>query len=172
MLYRTINGRTFYVPLFVFSFSFKHFCKLTEGQKYLQEHPNPEKLNHTSDKLRWYRYKKSLLQREVAEYAGIDRTTYIHYECVEHNYYPIDKLERIAKLFEIDVVDLLDEYNRFLYEGQGWQIRAIRKSMGMTQYQFGKLIGVSTGAVKRWESGKVRVTKRMWERVFKYEIKG
>ncbi|MFQ9196536.1 MAG: helix-turn-helix domain-containing protein [[Clostridium] leptum] len=41
----------------------------------------------------------------------------------------------------------------------------MRKSMGLTQYQFGKLYGVSAGAVKRWESGKVRVTKGTWERI-------
>ena len=85
----------------------------------------------------------------------------------EHDYYPIDKLSRIAELLEVDITDLLDEYNRFLYDGQGWQIRKIRKSMGLTQYQFGKLYGVSAGAVKRWESGKVRVTKGTWERIIK-----
>ena len=167
ILYRNINGRTYYAPLFVFSFSFLHFCKLTEGQRYLQDNPNPDKLTHTADKLRWYRYNKSLLQREVAEHAGIDRSTYIHYECAEHDYYPIDKLSRIAELLEVDITDLLDEYNRFLYDDQGWQIRKIRKSMGLTQYQFGKLYGVSAGAVKRWESGKVRVSKGTWEKIKK-----
>lgn len=108
---------------------------------------------------------KSLLQREVAEYAGINESTYIHYENPEHDYYPIDKLSRIAELLEVDVTDLLDEYNRFLYDGQGWQIRKIRKSMGLTQYQFGKLYSVSAGAVKRWESGKVRVSKGTWEKI-------
>lgn len=102
---------------------------------------------------------------EVAEYAGINESTYIHYENPEHDYYPVDKLSRIAESLEVDITDLLDEYNRFLYDGQGWQIRKIRKSMGLTQYQFGKLYGVSAGAVKRWESGKVRVTKGTWERL-------
>lgn len=165
ILYRNINGRTYYAPLFVFSFSFLHFCKLTERQRFLEAHPNPEELPYIADKLKWYRYKNMLLQREVAEYTGIDRTTYIHYESKEHDYYPIDKLKRIAELFEIDVTELLDDYNRFLYEGQGRQIRKIRKDMGLTQYQFGKLHGVSAGAVKRWESESVRVTKGTWERV-------
>lgn len=165
ILYRNINGRTYYVLLFVFSFSFLHFCKLTEGQRFLEAHPNPEELPHIADKLKWYRYKNMLLQREVAEHAGIDRSTYIHYECAEHDYYPIEKLKRIAEQFEIDVTELLDGYNRFLYDGQGWQIRKIRKDMGLTQYQFGKLHGVSAGAVKRWESESVRVTKGTWERL-------
>ena len=86
--------------------------------------------------------------------------------CIRDSYYPVDKLDRIAELLEVKITYLLDEYNRFLYDGQGWQIRKIRKDMGLTQYQFGKLYGVSAGAVKRWESGKVRVTKGMWEKVF------
>lgn len=122
-------------------------------------------LTTTADKLRYYRYKKSLLQREVAEYAGINESTYIHYENPDHDYCSVDKLDRIAELLEVKITDLLDEYNRFLYDGQGWQIRKIRKSMGLTQYQFGKLYGVSAGAVKRWESGKVRVTKGTWTKV-------
>ncbi|MFR2465183.1 MAG: helix-turn-helix domain-containing protein [Clostridia bacterium] len=43
----------------------------------------------------------------------------------------------------------------------------MRKSMGMTQYQFGKIHGVTASAVKRWESGKVRVTKGTWEKFTK-----
>lgn len=131
----------------------------------MEVHPDPQKLLHVSDKLKWYRYKKLLLQREVAEFAGLDRTTYVHYESSAHDYYPIDKLSSIAELLEVNVTDLLDEYNRFLYDGQGRQIRKIRKDMGLTQYQFGKLYGVSAGAVKRWESEKVRVTKGTWEKL-------
>ena len=157
------NGRTIYSPLAIHSFQFLRPRKLTDAEKFNIQYPNPEMLITTADKLRYYRYKKSLLQREVAEYAGINESTYIHYENPEHDYYPIDKLYRIAELMGVDITDLLDEYNRFLYDGQGWQIRQIRKSMGLTQYQFGKLYGVSAGAVKRWESGKVRVTKGTWE---------
>lgn len=165
ILYRTVNGRTYYAPLFVFKFSFLHFCKLTEGQRFLEANPNPEKLSHVADKLKWYRYKNLLLQREVAKYAGLDRTTYIHYESREHDYYPSDKLNKIAELFGIDATDLLDDYNRFIYDGQGWKIRKLRKSMGLTQHQFGKLYGVSASAVKRWESNQVTIFKSTWEKL-------
>lgn len=111
-----------------------------------------------------------LLQREVAEYAGLDRTTYIHYESRERDYYPADKLEKIAELFDIDVTDLLDDYNRFIYDGQGWKIRKLRKSMSLTQYQFGKLYGVSAGAVKRWESDQVTIFKSTWEKLLLIQV--
>lgn len=160
------NGRTIYSPLAIHTFLFLRPKKLTDAEKFNIQYPNPAMLTTTADKLRYYRYKKSLLQREVADYAGINESTYIHYENPEHDYYPVDKLGRIAELLEVDITDLLDEYNRFLYDGQGWQIRKIRKRMGLTQYQLGKLYGVSAGAVKRWESGKVRVTKGTWGKIF------
>ena len=165
VFYRIRNGQTIYAPLYIHHFLFLRPKKLTDAEKFNIQYPNPAMLTTTADKLRYYRYKKSLLQRQVAEYAGINESTYIHYENPEHDYYPVDTLSRIAELLEVDITDLLDEYNRFLYDGQGWQIRKIRKSMGLTQYQFGKLYGVSAGAVKRWESGKVRVTKGTWERI-------
>lgn len=127
-------------------------------------------LTTTADKLRYYRYKKSLLQREIAEYAGINESAYIHYETPEHDYYPIDNLSWIAELLEVDITDLLDKYNRFLYDGQGRQIRKIRKDTGLTQYQFGKLYGVSAGAVRWWKNGKMRVSKGTWEKIGKHLI--
>ena len=159
MFSRQRIGQTIYIPLAIHSFPFLRPTKLTDAEKFHIRYPDPSMLTTTADKLRYYRYKKSLLQREVAEYAGINENTYIHYESTGHDYYPVDKLSRIAELLEVDITDLLDEYNRFLYDGQGRQIRKIRKSMGLTQHQFGKLHGVNTGTVKRWESGKIRVSK-------------
>ena len=124
------DGR-FTVPLQSTAFCFLRPRKLTDAEKFNIQYPNPAMLTTTADKLRYYRYKKSLLQREVADYAGINESTYIHYENPEHDYYPMDKLDRIAELLEVDITDLLDEYNRFLYDGQGWQIRKIRQKHGL-----------------------------------------
>lgn len=168
LMARRSKGGYEFAPLFVHSFRFLRPHKLTEAEKFNIQYPDPSMITNVADKLRYYRYKKSLRQRDVADYAGINKSTYIHYENPEHDYYPIDKLSRIAELLGVDITDLLDEYNRFLYEGQGWQIRKIRKGMGLTQYQFGKFHGVSAGAVKRWESEKVRVTRGTWDSLIYY----
>ncbi len=106
-----------------------------------------------------------MFQSEVADYAGINTSTYLSYESGDRDYYPIDKMKRIANLLDVDILELLDDYNRFLYDGQGKQIRKLRKSMGLTQYQFGKRMGVSAGAVKRWESDRVVIFKSTWEKI-------
>ena len=87
---------------------------LVEAEKFNIRFPDPSEITETADKLRWYRYRKALLQREVAEYAGIDRSTYIHYEEYGRDYYPLDKMEKIAEILGVPVTELLDEYNRFL----------------------------------------------------------
>jgi len=118
----------------------------------------------TAEKLRWLRCQRNLFQVEVADYAGLERSTYIGYEEGTRNSYPLDKLAKIAELFGVPVDDLLDEYNRFLAR-QREKVRLVRRERGLSQEQFAALLGVSESAVRRWEGGKARMTKGMWERV-------
>jgi len=73
-----------------------------------------EDIHNTAEKLRWLRCQRNLFQIEVADYAGLERSTYIGYEEGARDSYPPDKLAKIAELFRVPVDDLLDEYNRFL----------------------------------------------------------
>ena len=118
----------------------------------------------TAEKLRWLRCQRNLFQVEVADYAGLERSTYIGYEEGARDSYPPDKLALIAELFQVPVDDMLDAYNRFLAR-QGEEIRAIRRTRGLSQEGFARMLGVSESAVRRWENGKARMTKGMWERV-------
>jgi len=118
----------------------------------------------TAEKLRWLRCQRGFFQIEVADFAGLERSTYIGYEEGARDSYPPDKLAKIAELFGVPAEDLLDEYNRFLAK-QGEKVRAIRRERGLSQEQFAATLGVSESAVRRWESGKARMTKGMWERV-------
>ncbi|MCH5352622.1 MAG: helix-turn-helix transcriptional regulator [Acutalibacter sp.] len=121
-------------------------------------------LTTTADKLRYYRYQKSLLQREVAEYAGINESTYIDYESGNRDYYPIDKIRRIADLLEIPTETLLDEYNLFLCN-QTKTLKALREQCGWTQSQLAEKLSIRLHTVKQWEQGRVRMTRKMWERL-------
>ncbi|MBS6824056.1 MAG: helix-turn-helix transcriptional regulator [Oscillibacter sp.] len=51
---------------------------------------------------------QGLRQRDVADYAGIDRSTYVHYEEYGKDLYPPEHMEKIAQLFEVPVETLLD----------------------------------------------------------------
>ena len=130
------------------------------------QYPDPSKIADTAVRLRWYRHRKALLQSQVAEFAGIHRRTYIHFE-EGRDYYPVDKLEKIAQILEVDMMELMDEYNLLLYHNQGRQIRAKREALGMTIVQYAKHLGVQDGKLRRWESNQVQVSKATWERYFK-----
>ena len=79
----------------------------------------------------------------------------------------MDKLEKIAQILEVDMMDLMDEYNLFLYHNQGKQIRAKREALGMTIVQYAKHLDVQVGKLRRWESNQVQISKATWERYFK-----
>ena len=136
-----------------------------EGEKFNLLYTNPADITNILDKLKYYRYQKALHQKDIAEYVGMDRATYSSYEEFERDYYPIENMQKIAKLFGVPVTELLDDYNLFLYNGQGQQVKKIRKSLHLTQVEFAQRLGVQTAMVKRWEQGKVRMYKGTWEKV-------
>ena len=39
----------------------------------------------------------------------------------------------------------------FLYRGQGKQLKALRKELGLTQRQFADMVGVRLASLKQWE---------------------
>ena len=98
------NNGVKFAPMFIHQFTFLRPHFLAEAEKFIIDLPNPEKMETTatishslrecSQKLRYYRHKKGLFQKEVAEYAGINRTTYSAYEMGEYDSYPIDMTKR------------------------------------------------------------------------------
>lgn len=134
------------------------------------QYPDPSKIPTVGERLQFYRHKKSLLQKDVAKAVGIDRSTYISYENPEHINYPLNVLKKLADLYEVDITALLDDYNKFLYNGQAVQIKNTRKSLGLTQFHFGELYGVSTRTVRGWEKDRIQISKKVWTRIYKQEM--
>ena len=116
--------------------------------------------------MRWYRYKNNLLQKDVADKIEIERSTYIRYESTTHDLYPKDKLKKLAHLFGVDIKKLLDDYNLFLYNGQGKQIKALRNSLGLTISEFARLYNTSPNTVRKWGKDEVIILKSTWKRLF------
>ncbi len=131
-----------YCPLFLRSFPLLAPYKLVEAERFNLQYSDASQLTTIPGKLRWYRYRKALLQRGVADYLGIHRSTYTHYEEAGRNYYPIEQIDKLARLYEIPVTELLDEYNLFMYRGQGRQLRERRPALNLTQNAFAQQLGV------------------------------
>ena len=155
-----------YAPLCVHAFPLVQPHLLLEAEKFQIQYADPSQLGTTADKLRWYRYRKGLRQRDVADYVGVDRSTYVHYEEQERDYYPLEELRKIAELLEVPVENLMDDYNLFLSRGQGRQLKALRKAKGLTQRQYAALVHVPLGTLKNWETEQTRMLKGTWEKLF------
>ena len=156
--------------MFIYTFPLLAPHHLLESEKFNIRFPDPSQITETADKLRWYRYRKALLQREIAELIGIDRGTYIRYVEYGHDYYPLEHMEKLAQLYGVPVTELLDDFNLFLYNDQGKQIREIRNRLGLSRKEYAKIIGVHPGSLKKWELNTVRIFKSTWERYFKDSI--
>jgi transcriptional regulator with XRE-family HTH domain len=152
-------------PLFLYRFRLIAPIHPAKVEYFLKTHPEPDHMASTADKLRWYRYKSGRRQQEVADYADIDRSSYIYYEKPAREYYPLNKMLKIAEFLEIDVHLLLDEYNLFLCSDPGKQIEAKRKALGLSREKFAKLLGVAPSTIGKWETEKIRITKKTWKKV-------
>ena len=168
-MYQNKNGKVRYAPLYIHSLSFINNRHLTKSQVFLHDNPDPEKLETVSDKLKWYRINSGFLQRDVAKVMEVDRTTYSRYEDNVLDAYPLDKLSKAAELFGIDVTSLLDDFNLFLYNGQGKQIKGLRRSMKLTQSQFAKIIETPLGTLKKWEQDNANIPKTSFQKLLQLQ---
>lgn len=159
---RYANETVVYAPFYIHSFQLVQPHTVVEAEKFNIRYSDPSQIDNTPDKLRWYRYRCGLLQRDVADFAGIDRSTYSSYEEIGRDYYPIENIEKISKLFSVPVTELLDEYNLFLYNDQGKQIKRMREARNMTQREFARRLGVSYGTLQQWEQNRVQMFKKAW----------
>ena len=154
-------------PLQILKFPVVLPHKFLDAEKFNLRFSDASEITEIADKLRWYRYQKGLRQRDAADYAGIDRSTYIHYEEAGRDFYPKEHMEKLAELFEVPLEDMLDDYNLFLLRGQGAQIKAIRQQLGLTQKAYAAQLGVPLQKFKRWEQDTVQIFKSTWEKYFK-----
>lgn len=159
------GNKTVASPLYIHSFRFITPKKVVEAQLFMLKFPDPDMITEVSDKLRYYRHKKGLYQIDIADHLGIQRSSYSAYEEHQKDYYAPALMDKIAEILEVDVYDLLDDYNRFMYDGQGAYIKSLRKKLGVTQKELAKLMNVDLVKVKRWEQNKVRMFKFTWEKL-------
>lgn len=167
ILISNISGSVKVAPLQILQFPVILPHKFQDAEKFNLQFSDFSEITETADKLRWLRYQKGLRQRDVADYAGIYRSTYIHYEEYGKDLYSPKHMEKIAQLFEVPVERLLDDYNLFLRNGQGKQIKAIRMKLGLTQREYADRLGISLCNLKQWEQNRKQLFKSTWEKYFK-----
>lgn len=163
---RSLSGNIQFAPLLILHFSLLMPRKMLDAQKFYLRFEGPVQMTEIADKLKWYRYHKALLQKDVADYIGIDPKTYSKYEEYGRDQYPISSMSRLAELYEIPLEELLDAYHLFLLRGQAEQLKTLRESKKLTQKEFAESIGVPLGKYKHWEQGKVKISRSNGKKYF------
>ena len=110
-----VAGTLKVAPLQILKFPVVLPHKFLDAEKFNLQFPDASEITEIADKLRWYRYQKGLRQRDAADYAGIDRSTYVHYEEAGRDFYPKEHMEKLAELFEVPLENLLDDYKAALW---------------------------------------------------------
>ena len=171
ILCSALDGCVRYAPMYIHSFRPIAPRKILEAQLFNQQYQNYEDIPNVPDRLRWCRHHMGLMQKEVAELIGISRGHYIDFEVGYVDYYPKEIVDKLAELYGVPVDDLLDDYNRFLYKGQGKMIREYRESLGLKKKPFARLMGISPNLLRAWEDHQKRMNINSWNKYFKGKIK-
>ena len=167
ILCRTDHGKPRFAPLAVHRFRLIAPRNLPEAQRFTRQYQSYEEIGSVPDRLRWCRLHLGLLQREVAERVGVTTPFYIDMETGACEHTPAAVADRLAALYGVLVTDLLDGYNRFLYEGQARQILAIRQRAGLGRAAFARKTGISESSLRSWETETKTISKKCWERYFR-----
>ncbi len=162
MVRHTIIGIS-YSPLYIHHFQFVQPSLLIRSEKLCKKYSDPSQINGTSEKLRWHRYRKGLRQSDVADYLGVDISTYNHLESYSCEIYSPEYMKKLSALFEIGPEELFDSYNMFIYSGQAQFFRHIRSSLCVTQKQLSEMLSVPLHMLKKWENEDCHISRKMWK---------
>ena len=143
ILISSVSGAVKVAPLQILQFPVILPHKFQDAEKFNLQFSDFSEITETADKLRWLRYQKGLRQRDVADYAGIDRSTYVHYEEYGKDLYPPEHMEKIAQLFEVPVLVCYVLLLRFqMLHGGVHQLQLLLRGAGQLLDGFQRLLGL------------------------------
>ena len=155
-----------YAPLYIHSFALYAPRKILEATELSQRYRDYEKIGNVADRLRWCRHSKGLTQREAAEKLGMSHNIYKAIEKGVTQQIRPEIIDRLAQLYGVPKTDFMDDYSRFLMDGQARFIRECRERQGMGRKTFAKFTGIPLSSLREWESGKKTVSRKAWEKYF------
>ena len=160
---RTAPGGARFAPLYLHSFRLSAARCLTRNGP-ASASGDYEGLQTPAQRLAWLRTRAGLLQREAAERAGVSPSVYHAMETGAAARWQRGAVDRLAALFGVPPTDLLDDYNRLLYQGQGRTLRAFRLREGLSQAALARQLGVPPSLVGAWERERKTVSRASFDR--------
>lgn len=160
-----------YLPLFIQTFKLYSPRKREAAEKLNLQYRSYEEITDIPDRMRWCRHHLGLMQKEVAEHIGVTEAQYMDYETGYAACIPSETADKLAAFYQIPVDNLLDDYNRFIYCGQGQALLSHRQKLGMKKKPYARMLGVEPNLYRMWEAEKKRVSRKSWEKYLRQKLK-
>lgn len=120
--------------------------------------------NLPGDNLRYYRQRKSLTTRQLAEQIDVVPATILMYERNKHPI-PFDVANSLADELDVNADLLYDDFAVFLVTPYSEALKDIHMSIGMSQRAFAEHIGVIPSYYYKLESGHRRPSRKVYQRM-------
>lgn len=114
--------------------------------------------------LRYYRQRKGLTTRQLAENVGIVPATLLMYER-EKFPIPYQTAVAFADILEIDRNLLFDEFARFMDYPYSVKLREVRKTYGLNQTDFVEKANICYSIYAKWEIAIRQPSRKMYEQL-------
>lgn len=148
-------------------FNHTSLCEFHQGKLLLhltipfEEKP---KTNLPSDNLRYYRQRKQMTTRQLAEKLNIVPATIVMYENGKHPI-PYDVSIKLADVLEIEASLLYDDFSRFLAVPYTEALKSVRTALGLSQKAFAEQIGIVPSYYYKIEEGNRRPSRKVYQKI-------
>lgn len=114
--------------------------------------------------LKYYRQRKGLSTRQLAEGVGIVPATVLMYE---REQFPIPYQTAIAfaDILEIDSNMLFDEFAQFIDYPYSDRLREVRKAHGLNQTDFAERANICYSIYAKWETAVRQPSRKIYEQL-------
>ena len=148
-------------------FNHTALCEFHQGKLLLhltipfEEKP---KTNLPGDNLRYYRQRKQMTTRQIAEKLDIVPATVMMYENGKHPT-PYDVAVKLADILEIEASLLYDDFSRFLAVPYTEVLKSVRMALGLSQKAFAEQIEVIPSYYYKLEEGNRRPSRKVYQKI-------
>lgn len=122
------------------------------------------KTNLPSDNLKYYRQRKQMTTRQLAEKPDIVPSTVVMYENGKHPI-PYDVAIKLADVLKIEVSLIYDEFSRFLAVPYTEALKSVRTALGLSQKAFAEQMGLVPSYYYKLEEGSRRPSRKVYQQM-------
>lgn len=148
-------------------FNHTSLCEFYQGKLLLhltmpfEEKP---KTNLPCDNLKYYRQRKQMTTRQLAEKLDIAPVTVVMYENGKHPI-PYDVAIKLADVLKIEAALFYDDFSRFLAVPYTEALKSVRMALGLSQKAFAEQIEVIPSYYYKLEEGNRRPSRKVYQKI-------